>query len=116
MSRGAAEIPSGRLIAMGSAALMEGFALLGFETHPDATVDELDELLARLLDDGSRALILLEPDLARCDCPALLRARAESARLVVTEIPPLDAPQDYHPQVEDVVVSVLGSGALEERP
>jgi hypothetical protein len=38
----------------------------------------------------------------------------EGGRLVVVEIPPLEAPHDYHPQVEDMILSILGPTALEE--
>ncbi len=41
--------------------------------------------------------------------------REEGGRVVVAEIPPLHAPEDYHPQVEDVVRAILGAGALEPR-
>ena len=38
-----------RLIALGSTALTEGFALIGFETHPDPTPEVLEDLLRDLL-------------------------------------------------------------------
>ena len=38
-----------RLIAMGSAVLMEGFSLIGLETFPDATAEDLERLLAGLV-------------------------------------------------------------------
>lgn len=102
------------MIAMGSAALTQGFALVGFETWPDADVATLGRVLEELLHNGQRALVLLEPELARCDCPQLLRVRAESGRIVVAEVPALHAPEAYHPLIEDLVTSVLGAGALEE--
>ena len=102
-----------RLIAMGSAALMEGFALIGFETWPDAGPDQLEGILAELLRHRRQALIFLEPDLARSGGPLLHRVRTEGGRIVVTEVPPLQAPQAYHPEVETLVVSILGQAALE---
>ena len=104
-----------RLIAMGGAALTEGFALIGFETWPDATREDLERVLTELVRRRERALVLLEPDLARCGCGILARVRAEGGRIVVTEIPVLHAPLEYHPVVEELVVSVLGPTALEER-
>jgi len=34
----------------------------------------------------------------------------------VTEVPPLHAPEAYHPQVEELVLRVLGPSALEGQP
>ncbi len=103
-----------RMIAMGSVALTQGFALVGFETWPGADPSTVARVLDELMDDNQRALVLLEPDLARCDCPQLRRARADSDRIVVVEVPPLDAPDSYHPLIEDLVTSVLGANALED--
>lgn len=105
-----------RLIAMGSSALMEGFALIGFETWPEAGADDVERVLTDLVRRRHRALIFLEPRLARAGGPVLQKVRNEGGRIVITEVPPLQAPGEYHPEVEDLVVSLLGGGALEERP
>jgi vacuolar-type H+-ATPase subunit F/Vma7 len=104
-----------RLIVMGSPALVEGFALIGFETWPNATIKDVESLLAELERGQEKALIFLEPMLSRCQSAQLSRVRAESARIIVTEVPPLHAPGDYHPAVEDLVIKVLGPDALEEK-
>lgn len=104
-----------RLIMMGSAALTTGFSLIGFETWPDATFDQLEQLLTELHQQGETALVFLEPALAKCDCSILQDIQKQGGRIVVTEIPPLDAPGDYRPQVEDLVISVLGKSALKTK-
>lgn len=103
------------MIVMGSAAVTDGFALLGFETWPDATEEQLEDVLNELVRNAKRAVIFLEPYLARCNCSVLKVLRNEGGRVVITEIPALHAPGDYHPEVEDLVLSVLGPDALEER-
>jgi vacuolar-type H+-ATPase subunit F/Vma7 len=103
-----------RLIAMGSPELTLGFGLIGFETFPGATEAELDKLLDGLVERRERALLLLEPGLARSGSAALARVRASGGRIVVAEVPALNAPGDYHPEVEELVVRVLGPRALEE--
>lgn len=108
--------PPTRLIALGSAALVEGFNLIGMETIRDATPPDLEELLAGLVQRQEKALLFLEHHLARSEGPWLKRVRNEGGRVVVTEIPPLHAPEDYHPLVEDVVRAILGGQALEPRP
>ncbi|MEN8176424.1 MAG: V-type ATP synthase subunit F [Pseudomonadota bacterium] len=100
-----------RLIAMGGSALMQGFSLIGFETWPDADEDTLDRVLGELLREHERALLFLEPELARCDCPAMRRVMNEGGRIVVTEIPPLEAPRSYEPEVERLLRRALPGGA-----
>lgn len=102
-----------RMIAMGGSALMEGFALIGFETWPNADVADVEHLFAELLSKQQQAIVLLEPDLSRSDCPSLNLARKKGGRIIVTEVPLLHAPGDYHPLVEDLVTEVLGPMALE---
>lgn len=116
MTDPAISTPGTRLLALGSAPLMEAFALLGFEIWPDATTDQVENLLADLSARRQRALVLLEQDLARDWGTVLHRVRGEDPRIVVVEIPPLHAPDSYHPQVEDLVARVLGPSALEPLP
>jgi len=100
---------SARLVAMGSAALMQGFDLIGFETWPDADQETLEIVLEEMLRQRQRALLLLEPHLARCNCAALRMVRTEGGRIVMTEIPPLDSPGDYHPLLDDALnIALLG--------
>ncbi len=103
-----------RMIAMGSSELTLGFRLIGFETWSEADAGDVENVLSELMRNGERALVLLEPHLARCASPTLARVRAQGGDIVVTEVPALSSPQDYRPEVEDVVRSVLGPGALEE--
>jgi vacuolar-type H+-ATPase subunit F/Vma7 len=104
---------STRMIAMGSEALTDGFAMIGFETFPDASVDQLEELLADLLRQRVRAWIVIEPYLSHEPGKLLQQVRSEGGYILVTEIPPLNAPDDHRLAVEDLVTSVLGERALE---
>lgn len=102
-----------RLIAIGSAPLVEGFGLIGFEIFPDADAAEMERVLEQLERSQHPALVLIESELARCPCGVLERIRNRYVRIVVVEIPQLHAPQDFHPEVENLVRSVLGPSALE---
>jgi len=109
-----ADVPSagGRLVVLGSAGLAEGFSLIGAEVYPDADPARVEEVLAQLVKDGSAALVLLESGLAHAGGAWLNRLRNEGGRIVVTELPPLSAPHDYAPAVDEVVRAVLGPEAL----
>lgn len=107
---------------MGQKALTEGFALLGFETFPDATTDQVESLLMGLLKRPEKALIFLESTLTHKHTaktpddilPALARARREAAWVIITEIPPLHSPKEYRPSVETLLARVLGDSVLDK--
>lgn len=108
--------PSARLIALGSAALMEGFALIGFETHSDPTPAVLEDLLRDLLHGQQAALVVIEQGLVQDPGRQLTRALREGARIVITEIPALQHAANYSSRVDRLVQSLLGQSALELAP
>jgi vacuolar-type H+-ATPase subunit F/Vma7 len=103
---------SARLVVIGSAGLADGFSLIGAEIHADADPAKVEEVLGQLVKSGDEALVLLESHLAHAGGHWLDRLRNEGGRIVVTELPPLAAPYDYAPAVDDVVRAVLGPEAL----
>lgn len=101
-----------RLIVLGSAGLAGGFGLIGAEVHPDADAAQLERVLEDLAKSGDAALVLLETYLAHGHGAWLEQLRNEGGRIVITELPPLAAPQEYAPAVDGVVRAVLGAEAL----
>ncbi len=110
---GNASLAPARMIALGGAALMEGFALIGFETHADPAPEAIENLIHDLLRSRQSALIVIEQSLARNPGRHLQRAQREGGRIVITEIPDLHLSGSYHSRVEDLVQSILGPAALE---
>ncbi len=104
-----------RIIAMGGQALIDGFALLGCETHADATPEDVERVIADLLRRKEKAIIYLEHGISRAGGPNLERLRSEGGDIIISEVPPLHAPENYHPPVEALVTRVLGPAALEEK-
>ena len=102
-----------RLIALGSAGLMEGFELIGFETFADPAPESVEELFQELLRKQQAALVVIEHRLAENPGRHLIRAQQEGGRIVITEIPEIHLAHGYHSRVEDLVQSILGSSALE---
>ena len=98
---------------MGSDELAAGFRLIGFETWPNATEEDLDQLLKELAKNNDTALVFLEPYLAQSSSAQLTQLRDHGGSIVITEIPTLSAPGNYQPQVEQLVLSILGKSALE---
>lgn len=111
-----ATAPGARLVVLGSAAIAEGFSLIGAEVYPDATPEVVEQVLGRLSAAGDPALVLIEGALAHAGGEHLGRLRNEGGHIVVTELPPLTAPQDYAPAVDAVVRQVLGGESLRSEP
>ena len=109
-----ADLPHGsaRLLVLGSAGLAGGFSLIGAEVHADVDSAAVETVLEQLVKSGDEALVLLETHLAHSGGYWLNRLRNEGGRIVITELPPLPAPQDYAPAVDEVVRAVLGPEAL----
>lgn len=101
-----------RLVVLGSAGLAGGFGLIGAEVYPDADSAQVESVLEQLVKSGDAALVLLETRLSHAGGHWLTRLRSEGGRIVITELPPLPAPQDYAPAVDEVVRAVLGPDAL----
>ena len=105
-----------RLIALGSAVLMGGFRLIGFETYADAKPEQVEELLQELVRKRHKAFIVMEQALFRGDLPMLKRVRGQEGRIVVVVAPALQAPEEYHPPVDELVRRLFGSSMLEQGP
>jgi vacuolar-type H+-ATPase subunit F/Vma7 len=104
-----------KIIAMGSAELMDGFALLGIETHADATADGIDALLTGLVRGREQALIFIQQDLMRANIPMIRQLRIQGSSILICEIPNLQATDDYRPEVEKLIARVLGPSVLENQ-
>jgi vacuolar-type H+-ATPase subunit F/Vma7 len=92
-----------RIIALGSTALMDGFRLAGIEVMPDASREQLEDLLRSLLSAKDKALVLVEDALTADPGPWLDRALSEGGRVVVVQVPSLSSAGDYHPDVDRLI-------------
>jgi vacuolar-type H+-ATPase subunit F/Vma7 len=104
-----------RIIVMGCAELMEGFALLGFETWSNADKHDVETLMVKLLKEEAHALVLLESHLAHFDSAVLKNIRENSGTIIVTEIPAFHSPDDYSPVIDNLIIQALGPNALVDK-
>lgn len=98
-----------RLMAIGNQALMDGFALLGIETHADISIEEIEKILTGLSRKREKAMIFLQQDLAQADLPILQQLRNEGGRVLISEIPDILSANEYQAPVERLITRVLGS-------
>ncbi len=112
---GTGSLAPARMIALGSATLTEGFALIGFETYADPAPEAIEKLMQDLQRNQQSALVVIEQGLARNPGRHLQRAQREGGRIVITEIPDIHLAGGYHSRVESLVQSLLGPAALEKQ-
>lgn len=98
---------STRIIALGSAPLMDGFRLAGVEVMPNADADQLEALLKSLVTEKAKALVLVESGLIDEPGPWLHRVQSEGGRVVVVQIPSLVSGGEYRSDV-DRLISMAG--------
>lgn len=98
-----------RIIALGSAALMDGFRLAGIEVVAEASREQLETLMKSLLSGKEKALVLVEDHLSANPGPWLDRALSEGGHVVVVQVPSLAHAGDYHPDVDRLIA--CGAGA-----
>ncbi len=101
-----------RMLFMGEAALTDGFKLIGFETWADPSQEILDNELTRLLRNREKAFIILGHKLANCDSALLRKIRAEGGYIVITQVPSLAEPDNFHCEIDDRLQQLIG-GELE---
>lgn len=92
-----------RIVAAGSAALMDGFRLAGIEVMPSATAAQLEALLKTLVTGKEKALVLVEAYLLDEQGPWLHRVQSEGGRVVVMQVPSLAKACEYHPEVDRLI-------------
>jgi len=103
-----------KIIAMGSEALMDGFALLGIKTYADETAETVNAVLSELHRNRERALIFIQQNLFDAKIPMIQQLRNRGGSILICEIPDLQVAQDYQPRVETLIRRVLGSSVLEK--
>ena len=104
-----------KIIAIGNAALMDGFALLGIKTYADASTEEINAVLTELVRSRERALVYLQQNLMSAEIPMIQQLRSRGGSILICEIPDLHAAEDYQPEVEKLIGRVLGSSVLERQ-
>jgi vacuolar-type H+-ATPase subunit F/Vma7 len=102
-----------KIIAMGSAVLMDGFALSGIKTYADETAEVVNTVLGELHRNREPALVFIQQNLFDAKIPMIEQLRNRGGSILICEIPDLQGVQDYQPEVETLIRRVLGSSALE---
>ncbi|MDJ0882211.1 MAG: V-type ATP synthase subunit F [Gammaproteobacteria bacterium] len=104
-----------KIVAMGSSALMDGFALLGIQTYADLSLEKINDVLLDVKRKHRRALVFLEQDIINADIPMVNRWRNQGGSMLICEIPALDQLNEFQPEVEQLIARVMGTSVLENK-
>ena len=103
-----------RMLFFGERALAEGFSLIGFETWPDASTQQLDQILQELWQTHTSAFVIVDQNLALSNSRLLRQIDNEGGRIVAAVVPPLARPEDFHLDIDEQVRVLLGGRPIEE--
>ena len=78
-----------RMLFLGEESLADGFRLIGFETHPNPTPEEVDRVFRDLSRGRDKAFVVVDDRVMRRGHPEPKRVRREGGRIVVIAVPPL---------------------------
>ena len=101
-----------RMLFLGAASLADGFRLIGFETHPDPSAEQVDQVFRTLRQSREKAFVIVDEAVMRSGAANLARVRREGGRIVVVSVPPLAGPVDLQSEVADRLQAMFGSGNL----
>ena len=101
-----------RLLFLGEESLADGFRLIGFETHPNPTPDEVERLLRQLQRGQEKALVLVDDAVMRQEIAGLKRVRREGGRILVIAVPPLGGSPVLASEVADRLAALFGNATL----
>ncbi len=105
-----------KIIAVGNSELMDGFALLGIKSYADESAEVINAVLVELVRNRESALVFIQQDLVNADIPMVQQLRNQGGSILISEIPGLQAVQNYQPEVEQLIKRVLGSAVMEIKP
>ena len=97
-----------RQLFVGNANLATGFKLAGFEVFPDAGIAELEQLLEKLQATRTPAFVVIDQHLAESDSRRLEEIRREGGRILLTQVPPLNHPEQMKSSVDKHIQQLLG--------
>jgi vacuolar-type H+-ATPase subunit F/Vma7 len=103
---------STRMIFMGDDTLGDGFRLIGFETWPNPSHEEVDTLLRQLSAGRENAFVIVDEPILRANIPSLRQVRREGGRVVVVAVPPLQSPGELSVEVARQVQNMFGSSSV----
>jgi vacuolar-type H+-ATPase subunit F/Vma7 len=117
MSKPTDTLPPTRMLFLGEDSLADGFRLIGFETYPDPTPDEVDRVFRELMRSNDKAFVIVDDAVMHSEAGNLLRVRDEGGRIVVVSVPGLAAdPPRLASEIADRLAAMFGNSSLMQAP
>ncbi|MBK1723590.1 V-type ATP synthase subunit F [Thiocystis violacea] len=102
-----------RMLFLGDDQLADGFRLIGFETHPSPSIEEVEQVLRDLLRQREKAFVIVDDALMGANIPSLRRVLDEGGRIVVIAVPTLSAQPKLASDVAQRLSALFGAATLE---
>ncbi len=115
MSKKTRDKPTTRLLFLGDTTLADGFRLIGFETWVEPTAEQLEQTLQQLIEGRCSALVILDSQTAQLPSRSLQQLRREGGRVIISEVPLLNAPLDQPNLLDQRIRTLFGNRATEGR-
>jgi vacuolar-type H+-ATPase subunit F/Vma7 len=98
-----------RMIFLGEPPLADGFRLIGFETRPNPSVEDVERLIRELISQRTNAFVVIDQQLAEADIPGIRRVRREGGHILVSVVPALNQPDRFHTLIDDRLRAMFGA-------
>lgn len=101
-----------RLLFLGDDSLADGFRLIGFETYPNPSLEQVDRVFLELIRSRDKAFVIVDEQVMELDAGNLQRVRAEGGRIIVVAVPTLAGPVQLSSEVAERLATMFGSSKL----
>lgn len=101
-----------RMLFLGDDSLADGFRLIGFETHPNPSPEDVDRILRDLQRERAHAFVVVDDAVMQTEAPALRQVLGEGGRIVVVAVPGLAGPPRLSSTVAERLALMFGSANL----
>jgi vacuolar-type H+-ATPase subunit F/Vma7 len=98
------------MLFLGDDRLADGFRLIGFETFPNPTPAQADDVFRGLSRNREKAFVIVDDQIMRSDIAGLEQVRREGGRIIVVSIPQLSEPPRLISGVADRLTAMFGNG------
>jgi vacuolar-type H+-ATPase subunit F/Vma7 len=98
------------MLFLGDDRLADGFRLIGFETFPNPTPAQVDDIFRGLTRNREKAFVIVDDPIMRSDIAGLRQVRREGGRIVVVSVPQLNQPPELISGVADRLAVMFGNG------
>ena len=101
-----------RMLFFGQSVLADGYALVGFETWPDADKKVMEQELLAIHNRRENAFVIIDASIDVSNSSVLSTIKRESGRILIIEVPELSSPESFSIDTDDRVGMLMGQSGV----